>query len=372
LQATIQANVESLREYVSSRGLTLRVDREHGIIHDVKVLGLESRNGRTYTPACVSKAMPLYEGAAVFVDHGEPGKSRSYHDRMGRLEAVSAKQDGLYADFRFNPKSALAEQLLWDAENAPASVGFSHDVEAKTTRRDGKTIVEEIISVLSVDLVAKPATTRSLFEDEIVDPELRGLAESSLSAMTEARTILFSENTIIDKKARLSETIATWQSELGVANKEPAMEWKDVTVESLRENRKDLVESLANTEATTQLTAEIATLKESIVAKDAEVTSVKEQLAAAQTKEAEAAKSLAIIEELKAAKLDAKLCTAVFMEQLKSAADQSARARLIEDRATLAKLIVPTGTAAPFAAILEDDGVSKPGATAKDTLARLR
>ena len=71
---------------------------------------------------------------------------------------------GLFADFHFNPKHALAEQLLWDAEHAPENVGFSHNVEARTARRGDHVVVEAITRVQSVDLVADPATTRGLFE----------------------------------------------------------------------------------------------------------------------------------------------------------------------------------------------------------------
>ena len=54
---------------------------------------------------------------------------------------------GLRADLHFNPKHALAEQLCWDAEHAPENVGLSHNVEAKVSRKGGKVIVEEIVSV---------------------------------------------------------------------------------------------------------------------------------------------------------------------------------------------------------------------------------
>ncbi len=71
---------------------------------------------------------------------------------------------GLVRRFLFNPKHALAEQLIWDAEHAPENVGFSHNVEARTVRQGDKIVVEAITRVQSVDLVADPATTRGLFE----------------------------------------------------------------------------------------------------------------------------------------------------------------------------------------------------------------
>jgi hypothetical protein len=70
----------------------------------------------------------------------------------------------LFGDLHFNPKHALAEQLLWDAEHAPENVGFSHNVLARTARHGEQTLVEAILQVQSVDLVADPATTRGLFE----------------------------------------------------------------------------------------------------------------------------------------------------------------------------------------------------------------
>jgi hypothetical protein len=158
---------ETLQEYVDSRGLSMRVDREAGVLRGVKVLGLESRNGRSYQPEALAQAVALYEGAKVNVNHprGNPSAPRDYQDRLGTIQGVVLRPgEGLFADLHFNPKHALAEQLLWDAEHAPENVGFSHNVEARTTRRGERTVVEAITRVLSVDLVADPATTRGLFE----------------------------------------------------------------------------------------------------------------------------------------------------------------------------------------------------------------
>jgi hypothetical protein len=102
----------------------------------------------------------------VNINHpkGSPSSSRDYQDRLGQLRNVTADGSGLRGDLHANPKHALFEQLAWDAENAPENVGLSHNIEGKTSRRDGKTIVEEIVKVHSVDLVADPATARGLFE----------------------------------------------------------------------------------------------------------------------------------------------------------------------------------------------------------------
>lgn len=158
---------EILQEFVTSRGAVMRVDREQGIIRGVKLLGLESRNGRRYLPDALAQAAPLYEGAKVNVNHpkGHPLAARDYQDRLGSIRNVSVRAEGLFGDFHFNPKHALAEQLAWDATHAPENVGFSHNVEARTSRQANQTVVEAILKVQSVDLVADPATTRGLYEN---------------------------------------------------------------------------------------------------------------------------------------------------------------------------------------------------------------
>lgn len=164
---------ESLQEYVDSRGLGVRVDRQLGIIRGVKILGLESRNGRTYREEALLRAVRLYDGAKVNVNHakGAAAGARDYRDRLGVIRGTLVRGgEGLFGDLHFNPKHALAEQLIWDAEHAPENVGFSHNVLARTTRERGRVVVEAITQVESVDLVADPATTRGLFEADETPP----------------------------------------------------------------------------------------------------------------------------------------------------------------------------------------------------------
>lgn len=160
---------ERLYEYVPSATSPLRVDRQHSVIRGVKILGMLSTNGREYLPAALREAVGLYEGAKVHVNHpaGHPAGVRDYRDRIGVMRRVTWRPgEGLFGDLHFNPKHALAEQLLWDAEHAPENVGFSHNVDAHTSRRADRTQVERIVRVHSVDLVSTPATTRGLFEAE--------------------------------------------------------------------------------------------------------------------------------------------------------------------------------------------------------------
>lgn len=182
----------------------LAIDREAGEIRGVKLVGLESLNGRSYSPAALRKAIGLYEGAKVNVNHPDkgPASPRDYRDRLGSIHGVEYREGaspGLYGTLRYNPKHAIAEQLLWDAQNNPGVVGFSHNAEGRSSRAGGKVVVEEITKVRSVDLVADPATTISLRESveamtvaELLESRktdespLRPLLEAFMAAMPTA------------------------------------------------------------------------------------------------------------------------------------------------------------------------------------------
>lgn len=157
----------SICEYLGWGDQTMKVDAQAGVIHGVKVLGLSSRNGRRYSEQALRQAVPLYEGARVNVNHpkGSATAPRDYRDRLGFLREVRYQDgEGLFADLHFNPKHDLAERLIWDAEHAPQNVGLSHNVLARIEQRGQTPVVTEIHRVLSVDLVADPATTSGLFE----------------------------------------------------------------------------------------------------------------------------------------------------------------------------------------------------------------
>lgn len=140
----------------------------NGVISGVKLLGMQSKNGRSYSEQAIQKALAskFYEGATIYVDHpGKGGQGRSYRDRFARVENVRMEQGkGLFGDMRFNPHHPMAAQVIWDAENKTEGVGLSHNIIAKTRNVKGGEIIEEITKVHSVDLVDNPATTRSLFE----------------------------------------------------------------------------------------------------------------------------------------------------------------------------------------------------------------
>lgn len=172
---------EFIQEYADSRGIALRV--EAGVLGGVKLIGLTSRNGRRYREDALAKAAMLYEDAKVNVNHPKDGPlaPRDYQDRIGVIRNVEFRAgDGLFGDLHYNPKHALSEQLAWDAQHNPRNVGFSHNVQARLSRDEAGTVVEEIVRVQSVDLVADPATTEGLFEQTENSPRWDALTLETL------------------------------------------------------------------------------------------------------------------------------------------------------------------------------------------------
>ncbi len=305
----MKTELTSIQEFVDGRGVSMKVDGG-GVIRGVKILGLSSSNGRDYPPETLKKAAELYENSRVNVNHpkGKPDAPRDYQDRMGIIRHVVVKQDGLYADYFYNPKHALAEQLEWDAEHSPHSVGFSHNVQARTRRQGDRVLVEEITRVQSVDLVADPATTRGLFEQNEID---KGHIAEEEGLMSEPITLALLETDHAD----LVEAIGA----KAIAGRDDA-----TVIEKLNADNRKLV-------------AEAKTLVEQIESAGKEKTALVEKIDAFEAIEKLAKQKTEVAAVIEAAKLPEALVTDVFRESLLNA-DEDGRKALIEDRQAMGKL----------------------------------
>lgn len=144
---------------------TPKIDADAGVIRNVKVIGYESANGRSYPAATLAKARGLYEGATVNTDHLRDAKAdRKMGERFGQLVNVREGGDGLYADLEYLKTHALAPMIVEMAGRMPHKLGLSHMADGKVRTENGRQIVDEIIRVKCVDLVSDPATVRGLFE----------------------------------------------------------------------------------------------------------------------------------------------------------------------------------------------------------------
>jgi hypothetical protein len=385
---TDSAPSDLLQEYADNRGATLRVDRVAGVIPGVKLLGFVSRKGREYPKAVMAKALPLYEGMPVNVDHVDPGQRRSLRDRIGLVKNVMLKEDGLYGDFHFNPKHPLAEQIAWDAENAPQNLGFSHDTRGASRNRGGRIVVESIDQVLSVDLVANPATTNGLFEDEFHGAGAPGGAPSTLGRgradyaytpgdnesdwklpIHDARHVAMAAaalssggfrgqradipaSALAGVKAKIR---AAWkkhnpdkqEKDMPDSIKESIeMDWNNIDLDGIKNNRPDLLtafqESLEKGDELKALQEELKTLKA--------------EKAARQLQEA-------IAGELKAAGLDPAnktQCSEVFLEDLSATADPARRKAKIDDRKALVSAARPAAAPSTVSPLQESHDAGRP------------
>lgn len=146
---------------------SVKVDREAGIIRDVKVLGRVSKNGREYSDKALGDAARLYEGIKVRFDHppkNDPGRERQFIDSFGRLENLRLTADGVFADLPYKKTHPYADIVCESAERFAKDFGLSHNSEGAVVTKDGKVIVESINKARGVDVVDNPASTQGIFE----------------------------------------------------------------------------------------------------------------------------------------------------------------------------------------------------------------
>lgn len=203
VQATI---VESLPSGV-------QVDRATGVIKNVKFVGLNSANGRTYAEAGLRKAVGLYEGARLNVDHKvDPKSGRTVSDRIGSARNLRfVEGQGIFGDAHLNPAHSQFSQIAWEAEEAAAGrssgIGFSHVAECTLRPGPGPQVVESIVRVRSVDIVADPATTKSLFES--TEPNRMDLSTLTIEQLRTGRPDL-----VTDIEKPLKESISAEQGKV--------------------------------------------------------------------------------------------------------------------------------------------------------------
>ena len=145
------------------------VDREAGVIRDVKVLGCVSKNGREYSQKAQKDACTILEGISVNIDHNRdnPKRERGFMESVGTLNGLYLKPDGVYAsEFRVKKTHPNAPVIFESAESFPKNFGLSINAEGEVGKIRGRWVVESIVTAQSVDVVGKPATTSGIFESE--------------------------------------------------------------------------------------------------------------------------------------------------------------------------------------------------------------
>jgi hypothetical protein len=300
---------QSLVEAIADHGITSEgFDAVAGVIKNVKLAGFTSKRGRSYAPAALKEALPMYEGAAVNIDHTENG-TPPLNSRFGIVKAARfVEGDGVRGDIHFNPTHPMVNQVGWLAKNAPTKIGMSH--HAYGLMGGGGSVVTKLTRVRSVDLVTDPATTDGLYEDE-------GEGDDGSSS---------------------SETKPP-------SGGRKTMELKDLKLSELKESRPDLVEAI-KTE-----------LKESEGSKSAA-----EELKTLREKNAKLEREKVINTKLEESELPESAITDRFRTLLLEAKDDAAVDELIEDRKAIAGKSATKskgGATSREASLTEDEGKGK-------------
>lgn len=158
----------TLLERVTQNAGRLRVDRDAGVIYGVRVIGLTSANGRDYTPEAIRKALPLYEGCPVNINHALPGQANTVERRVGWLQGVKQESDGgARGDLHLLKSHPATAAILEAAERRPELFGLSHNAHGTSRRVNGREKIESIEKVVSVDVVVDPASVKSLAESRV-------------------------------------------------------------------------------------------------------------------------------------------------------------------------------------------------------------
>jgi hypothetical protein len=212
------------------------VDRDAGVIRGVKVLGRQSRNGREYSDRALSDAAGFYQGIAVNLNHPErrePALERPVEAGFGWLEAVEVRSDGVYGDLHYLKSHGQAAVITEAAERNPRRFGLSHNAEGTLVRKEGKTIVESVEKVRSVDIVQNPATSNGLFESEEtrMQKTIRQILTEShggrLSGLFEDSALARAADVPIDVPAEADEQVAAaFKSMIGSVLEDDGLELK--------------------------------------------------------------------------------------------------------------------------------------------------
>lgn len=204
-----------------------QVSEEDGYVEDVKVLGLQSKNGRSYRRKAVEGALKLYEGAMVNLNHKQG--NRDVVEAFGQLSGLYMKDDGAYARrFDFLKKHSFSPTFIEMCQRMPAQVGLSHVAEGEVSRENGEEFVESIDKVISVDLVRNPASVKGLFEAYDMEPMeaysssgMRGHLRAAIMSLLEDQSMPLEE-----VRKKIMAILRTEKRVAGESEEKPAEEQK--------------------------------------------------------------------------------------------------------------------------------------------------
>ena len=174
------------------------VDKQNLVIKNVSVLGVTSKNKRTYTEKALQSGVRLFEDAAAYANHTD---KRDVRDLMGTFKNARIEGNRVKADLHLLEKERW---LLEVAEKMPKKVGFSISATAQLKKGNNEEIVEDIVSVKSIDLVDSPATVAGIFEEVIKDMAMTDEEKKKMTELEEqVKQFMAEKQSLIEEKAKV-------------------------------------------------------------------------------------------------------------------------------------------------------------------------
>lgn len=170
-----QQQLTDLTESAITRVSADKIDKENGVIRDVKILGRFSQKGRReYTETAINEACTHYEGLEVNLNHpnGNKGVCRALVEGWGVIRNAHPGGDGAFGDLHYLKSHPDTPWLLERIERG-MPIGLSHNARGYTRNENGKEIVESVPIAFSADLVSRPGSVKNLFESDGDDMTIR-------------------------------------------------------------------------------------------------------------------------------------------------------------------------------------------------------
>jgi len=209
-------------EFTLSGTKKANLNKEKGIIYDVKILGWESKNIASryikgldknvygeaidkpyrYDSSFAPNVSKAYENMYVFSDHdiklnpetGEilPSGPRKNDEALGKLRGVYTKEDGIYAkEFHYMKSHPLASRLEEDIERETNIFQLSQNTTFYGIGLEGGRITITDWKPSTVDLVTNGATNSTLFEQ--TQPKRKGGKKQSIKRIYQGEEAILIE-----------------------------------------------------------------------------------------------------------------------------------------------------------------------------------
>jgi hypothetical protein len=267
---------EIIKEFLAVEG---KKKIEGDILKDVHLVGFKSSNtlkGQkepySYTAEALKKAVDagLYNNRVIGMDHQKDADAinNKASNRIGvTLNSRFVESKGIVGDIRLNTQHPLSNSVIWWADNYPDKMGLSHI--AKVRFSEATNSVVEIKEVEIIDFVGNSSTTNGIFAEGVIKDTIDLNTEKNklYTVIDTAWTLIHrqlypleKDLTRKEKAVNIAQVVADLLAELKkIENpsgdsvkestqntKENTMEWNDVTLETLKANKPDLVSGIAS------------------------------------------------------------------------------------------------------------------------------